>query len=238
MDVPLQRDRVAVVEVEAERLGVELVQELPSRRHLMLGQRAVHGRRMPAVEMHGVGVRALVEEADADPIALGGAQRRAGHLAVVGPGREEDAGRDLDLAIDGVDLVLAQQRAVGARRLAVVALALGRRQIGEVPAAEVDRGVERRGVDGALDAHQMAAVTVRSEGRASAVGRGPAGQAGAERADAGGAENGASAETCGHGVGDGGCGIILKTQNYGIGETKSQPLPAPNRCPPAPSRTT
>ena len=73
------------------------------------------------------GCAALVEEADADAVALGGAQGRAGHLAVVGPGGEEEAGRDLDLAVDGEDLVLAQQRAVRPRRLAVVARSLGLR---------------------------------------------------------------------------------------------------------------
>ena len=36
-----------------------------------------------------------------------------GHLAVVGPGREEDAGRDLDLLVVGDDRVLAQRPTVG-----------------------------------------------------------------------------------------------------------------------------
>ena len=73
---------------------------------------------MPAVEVNRVGMRALVQEIDADPIAFGRAQRRSRHLAVERPRREEHAGRDLDLAIDGDDARIpaaASRRAAGFR---------------------------------------------------------------------------------------------------------------------------
>ena len=54
-----------------------------------------------AVEMHRMRVRAVVPEDDPQPVALGRPQRRAGHAAVVGPGREHDARRDLDLLVLG-----------------------------------------------------------------------------------------------------------------------------------------
>ena len=150
MDVALQRHRVAVIEVQAERLGVELVDESIAGHDLVLGQRAVHLRRMPAVEVNRVRMRALIQEVDADAIAFGGAQRRTRHLAVEGPGRKEHAGRDLDLAVDGDQLVLAQERAVGARRFAIVSRPLGRAAIREVPGPQEDcriEGVERHAAD-------------------------------------------------------------------------------------------
>ena len=86
----------------------------------MLRQRPVHLRRMPSVEVHRVRVRALVQEIDADAIAFRRADGRTRHLAVVGPRRKEDARRNLDLAIHGDDVVLAQPRAVRPCRLAIV----------------------------------------------------------------------------------------------------------------------
>ena len=124
MDVALQRHGVAVIQVQAERLGVELVDETLTGQHLLIGQRAVHRRRMPAVEMNRVRMRTLIDECDLDAIAFGGADRRTRHLPVIGPGREEHAGSDLDLAIDRVELVLAQQRAIRPRRLAIKLVAL------------------------------------------------------------------------------------------------------------------
>ena len=150
VDVALQRHRVAVIEVQAERLGVELVDESIAGHHLVLGQRAVHLRRMPAVEMDRVGVGALIQEIDADPIPFGGAQRRTRHLAVERPCREEHAGRDLDLAIDGHQVVFTQQRTIGPRSFAIVSPALGGAAIGEIPRAQEDRrieGVERHAAD-------------------------------------------------------------------------------------------
>ena len=140
MDVPLQRHRVTVVEMQAERLRVELVDEPVAGHHLMLGQRPVHLGRMPAVEVNRVRVRALIQEVDADPIAFGRAHRRTRHLAVEGPRREEHAGRDLDLAIDGDELVLPQQCTVGPRSFAIVSAALR--------GARSEKFHARRNVDG------------------------------------------------------------------------------------------
>ena len=89
-----------------------------------------------AVEVHGVGVGAGVGEVDAQPVALVGAQRRSRHLPVVGPGREEDAGGDLDLLVVGGDLPLADRRAVG--HLGGLAVVEG---------ADQDRGVEAHARD-------------------------------------------------------------------------------------------
>ena len=114
--VPLQRQRVAVIEVAAERLGVELVDELLARTDQPGARHAVHARRMDAVEMHRVRMRAVVPEDDPQPLALLGAERRPGHAAVVGPGREHDARRDLDLLVLGRDLEGPQRAPVGQRR--------------------------------------------------------------------------------------------------------------------------
>ena len=108
MDVAAQGNRVAVVEVQARRLRVELVHERLAWHHLLLGQRAIHLRRMPSVEVEGVRVGPLVDERHLQAIALGGPDRRTRHLAVIGPCRIEHAGRDLDLPVDGEDVVLTQ----------------------------------------------------------------------------------------------------------------------------------
>ena len=57
-------------------------------------------------------VRAVVPEDDANPVALGHPQAWAGHAAIVGPGREEDARRDLDLLVLADDLEGPQRAAV------------------------------------------------------------------------------------------------------------------------------
>ena len=56
--VPLQRQGVAVIEMAAEGLGVELVDELLAGTDQPGAGNAVHPRRMDAVEMHGMRVRA------------------------------------------------------------------------------------------------------------------------------------------------------------------------------------
>ena len=137
VNVALQRNRVAVIEMQAERLGVELVDELAARHHLMFGQRPVHLRRMPAVEMNRVRVRALIQERDANAVAFGRADRRARHLAVERPRRKEDARRDLDLAIDGDD---AGIRAAACRRAAA-----SRGSSGRAPRAADPRSSRREG---------------------------------------------------------------------------------------------
>src|SRR5690606_41763611 len=65
VDVPLQRQCMAVVEVAAERPGVELVDELVPRIDQAGARHAVHARRMNAVEVHRMRMRSLVPEHDA-----------------------------------------------------------------------------------------------------------------------------------------------------------------------------
>ena len=62
VDVAAQGNRVAVIEVQARGLRVELVHERLAGHHLLIGQRAVHLRRMPSVKVEGVRVRPLVDE--------------------------------------------------------------------------------------------------------------------------------------------------------------------------------
>ena len=112
MDVPLQRQRMAVIEVAAEGLGVELVGEGLARLHQPGARNAVHARGMDAVEVHRVRVGRAVGEMDAEPLALGAAERRAGHAAVIGPGRKEHARRHLDLDVAGGDRPFAHPPAV------------------------------------------------------------------------------------------------------------------------------
>ena len=134
-DVGGERRDVAVVEVQAEGLGVELVGEalagldLAAAAVLADPRHAVHQRRVDAVEVHRVRVVGGVDEADPQPLALAGPQGRAGDAAVVGPGLVLDPGRDFDLLVLGDDRPFAQDAAAGqAPRLAVVEVAqdLGR----------------------------------------------------------------------------------------------------------------
>ena len=62
VDVPLQRQRVAVIEVAAERQGVELVDELAAGIDHAGAGNAVHARGMDAVEMHRVRMRSLIRK--------------------------------------------------------------------------------------------------------------------------------------------------------------------------------
>ncbi len=100
-DVLGERAHVAVVEVQPVRHRVELVDRAPAGRDLARPEprHAVHLGRVDAVEVDRVRVAGGVDEGDAQPLALAGAQRGAGDAAVVGPGREADAGRDLDLLV-------------------------------------------------------------------------------------------------------------------------------------------
>ena len=115
---------------------LELVGELVARLDDL--EDAVHVRRVDAVEVDRVRVRAGVREADAQDVALGRAQHRAGDGAVVRPGREEDARRDLDLAVDRGQRVLAhaaglrgQRRRRVEQRVEVVRAADGRRAVAD-----------------------------------------------------------------------------------------------------------
>ena len=85
-----------------------------------------------AVEVDRVRMRGSVAELDPQLLALAAAKRRSGDAAVVGPGRELDAGRHLDLLVQGDQLPFAQDPAAGEPpRLSVVEVA---QQLGRVEA--------------------------------------------------------------------------------------------------------
>jgi hypothetical protein len=117
-DVRGQRRGVTVVEVQAERLGVELVHG----RAAGLDQsgagsgHAIHVRRVDAVEVDGVRVERGVAKADAQALAFTGPQRGPGDAAVVRPRGEGDAGGDLDLLLVSDELPLAQDATAGQAR--------------------------------------------------------------------------------------------------------------------------
>jgi hypothetical protein len=96
---------------------------------------------------------------DTHEVALGRPDGRPRHLAVVRPGGKLDPGCNLDLAVDGKNLVLPQPRAVGAWRLAVVLGLLLGRQVGEIERSQVRVRVEAGGVNRADRAKRMAGVT-------------------------------------------------------------------------------
>ena len=54
--VPFQRQRVAMIEMTAEGLGIELIDELLARIDQPGALNAVHSRRVNAVKMHGMRV--------------------------------------------------------------------------------------------------------------------------------------------------------------------------------------
>ena len=92
-----ERRDVAVVEVQPERLGVELVGEalagLDQAAAAVLAdpRHPVHERRVDAVEVDRVRVRGAVGEADPQRSPSRAAQGRPGDAAVVGPGGVHDA---------------------------------------------------------------------------------------------------------------------------------------------------
>ena len=129
-DVPGERRRVTVIEVQPERLGVELVGELladvdEAAADLLADPgRTVHHGRVDAVEVNRVRMRPRVCEVDPQQVPFAGPQRGPRDAAVVRPRGELDAGNDLDLLVVGDELPLAQHAAVGeTSRLAPVEVA-------------------------------------------------------------------------------------------------------------------
>src|SRR3990172_8791122 len=118
---------------------------------------------MDPVEVDRVWVAAAVEELDANAIALDAAQRRTGHTAVVDPAREDHAGRDLELLVDGHDAVLAQRLAAGQRA-----------DLTEVPILQDDMRVEA--VDGRVDLADRAETAVILTGGVMACAAGGVGR--------------------------------------------------------------
>ena len=111
--MPFQRHRMAVIKVTAERKGVELIDELGARFDLADAGDAVHAGAVDAMKMHGMRHRSAIAEHYPQSLALGGAQGWTGHPAVIGPGREEDTRRDLDLLVLGGNPELADRAAIG-----------------------------------------------------------------------------------------------------------------------------
>ena len=108
-DVVRERHRVAVVEVEPERLGVELVHRVLAGLDVARAdaRHPVHTCGVDAVEVDRVRMVRRVDEADPQALALPGAQRRPGHAPVVRPRRVLDARGDLDLLLVRDQLPLA-----------------------------------------------------------------------------------------------------------------------------------
>ena len=154
-DVLGERAHVAVVEVQPEGQGVELVDRALAGRDLARrrGPARRPSRRVEAVEVDRVRVLGGVDERDPQPLALAGAQRRAGDAAVVGPGREADAGGDLDLLVLRHERPLAHDAAAREPpRRAPVEVAQDRVRVeavgGVVDGAAVEGGVAAGGVGG------------------------------------------------------------------------------------------
>src|SRR4051794_33737827 len=100
---------MAVVEVEPERRGVELVDGRVAGSDVAGADPgdAVHHVTVDAVEVDRVRVPRPVDEANPQSLALARPERRPRDAAVVGPGRVLDPRRDLDLAVLGDELPLA-----------------------------------------------------------------------------------------------------------------------------------
>src|SRR5919197_2355634 len=103
--------------MQAERLGVELVGDAltrldqPAADLLADPGHAVHQRAVDPVEVDGVRMRAVVDEVNAEELALAAAQRGSGASAVERPGCDLHAGDDLDLLVVGDELPLAHDAA-------------------------------------------------------------------------------------------------------------------------------
>src|SRR5919109_1000396 len=180
VDVLLQRRGVAVVEVHAGRPGGELVGEVVARLHDL--EDAIHARRMDAVEMDRVRVRAAVRELDAKEIALGGADDRARNRPVVGPGVEVDPLGDLDPAVVGSQVVLADTaglvRERSGREQEVVELVRSARSRDVVPD---HRGMSHRSVHVVVAEVRRAQIGLRLTGPGKAGERRSSGRRGGGR---------------------------------------------------------
>ena len=96
VDMPGQRQGVAMIKMAAEWFGVELIDELFTRIDDAGAGNTVHACRVNSVEMQRMRMRAIVPEGYFQAISLGRSKRRTGDTAVVGPGREHHARCDLD----------------------------------------------------------------------------------------------------------------------------------------------
>ncbi|MCY1242864.1 hypothetical protein D9M72_558560 [compost metagenome] len=108
---------MAVVQVRAERGGIEFIREaLP--RGDGPGPDAgssVHLRAVDSMEVDRVRVRPCIGEVNPQSIPLLRPERRARNPAVVAPPRERHAGGDLELLVHRNDVPFTQRPAVGQR---------------------------------------------------------------------------------------------------------------------------
>src|SRR5918995_2325770 len=98
-----------MVEVTPERLGVELVDKLLTRRDKL--EHPAHARRVEAVEVDRVRVSVPVSEYHPQQVTLPGAQRGPGYLPVVGPRRIHHPRRHLYFHRLRTQLVLSNRPA-------------------------------------------------------------------------------------------------------------------------------
>ena len=114
VDVSLEWNGMAVVEVTAVGIGIELIGKALARLDHTASDPGypIHESGVNTVEVDGVRMCPGVGEVDPNSVALSAAERRSWNLAIVGPGREEDAWGDLDLLVGGDDLVLAKRPAI------------------------------------------------------------------------------------------------------------------------------
>ena len=154
-DVRGERRGVAVVEVEPERPGIELVGERlagldePAADLLAEARHAVHLRGVDAVEVNRVRVSAAVAEAHPQPVPVDAPERGPGDAPVERPGGVLDARSDLDLLVARDQLPLAQRAPVGQlRRAAPVEVAQDQRRVEAVGGAVDDAAACKAGMAG------------------------------------------------------------------------------------------
>ena len=105
-----QREDVAVIEMQAEWIRIELIDESSPGWTIPPGPEpdAIHCAWMKAMEVHGVRMIAAIAEMDADAVAFGGADCGARDAAVIRPGRIFDAWNDFDVFIQRDNFVFPQ----------------------------------------------------------------------------------------------------------------------------------
>src|SRR5262245_43159216 len=112
VDVPLQRQSMTVIEMAAERPGIELIDELITGIDEPRARNTIHPRCVDAVEMHRMRMGAEVPEYDPKAIAFRRSEGRPWHTSVVGPRRKHDARGNLDFLVLSGDFECSQCAAV------------------------------------------------------------------------------------------------------------------------------
>src|SRR5680860_545071 len=114
MNMSFQRSGMAVIQVNPKGFGIELVSEYLAGLDISPTDacHTIKESAVDAVEMHGVRVGAVIDEMNTQTFPFVAPQGGAGHLTVIGPGREEDSRRDLDLLVHRHDLPFTYNCAV------------------------------------------------------------------------------------------------------------------------------